>query len=246
MNRPGKKGFRSPAYKAQQKAEKKAAEEQDPSATPSRPVTKKRSRTKTEDNSENELAAEPVTKKKRARVKKENNVEIDACDVAEATPQKSRSQTKKRTTNKVNHETDGAEEPEKVRVSAKIKDEETPGNTPNPDISVLRKAKLQVKKPPTKVKEGVLENEDQTTEVGIVGEAILHGKSTSGKKKSASKVQAELVGQEGITNDIHGRNGANRAVKAKSGRKKKNVGIEGPAESFETSKETVRVLGICF
>ncbi|MCJ1377077.1 hypothetical protein MMC17_000167 [Xylographa soralifera] len=254
MNRPGKKGFRSPAYKAQQKADKKAscnevflaAEEQDPSATPSKPSPTKRSRTKKESDSEDEgAAAEPVAKKKRARVKKESNIEAEAPSVVEAAPQKSRSRPKKKEISKGNHDTDGKEEFQESRAaSTKIEEESTPSNVSNLKTSVPRSAKIQAKKPVAKVKKEVFKTEDNTLEVEVSDEVMPKPKNTSNGKKFGPKVEPEVVDKEGTMDDILESNEENPAVKAKSGRKKKTAGIGGPSKTVEPSSTIVRLANI--
>ncbi|MCJ1432455.1 hypothetical protein MMC27_001811 [Xylographa pallens] len=254
MNRPGKKGFRSPAYKAQQKADKKAsrdeafptaAEEQDANATPPKLSPKKRSLIKVEVDGEEDGAAEPVAKRKRARVKKESNTEVEAHNAAEAAPQTSRSRSEKKMIHEANYGTGGQEELKKPRaVSTKIKEEAATGDGPIFEISVPRKAKLQTKKPAAKMKREVFEDHEDISENEVSDEAMLPGKSTSNDKKSAQKVKPEVVGKEGIENDMQESTAANQAVKAKSGRKKKMTGIGGPYMTVETSNATVRAANI--
>ncbi|MCJ1282586.1 hypothetical protein MMC26_001911 [Xylographa opegraphella] len=243
MNRPGRKGFRSTAYKAQARAEKKAAEQQDSSATPSKVSPKKRSRTKPEDDveEEEEGITESVAKKKRPRVRKENSTQTDAHNVVEAPPQKTLPHPKKDSMDEVNHTTDGEKRSRKSRAAVPNLKEETHGGDSKLDMSVPRKAKSQAKRPSARVKGDSLGSDTETAKVEVSDEAMLPEKSTSYGKKSAPKVEAKVVGKGGIGADVQKADGVKQAAEGKSSHKEMMKGIRGPATTVESSNLIVRV-----
>ncbi|MCJ1392687.1 hypothetical protein MMC18_005558 [Xylographa bjoerkii] len=234
MNRPGKRGFRSPAYKAQQKADKKAAEEQDLGATPSKPPPKKRSRTKKENDSEEEGTSEQVVKKKRARVKKESNSEAEVRNVAEEATKTSPSRVKKE---RVDHDANGEEDSIRSRAAPiKIKkDVAATSNAPDLNTSVPKKAKLRAKKPVAKVKKDVSTTEEDMPELEESDKITIPEKTTTSGRKYATKVKFEVVDKEGVDDAVQESSEAIEAVKAKSGRTKKKTSNKGRAKTVETS-----------
>ncbi|MCJ1396933.1 hypothetical protein MMC11_000125 [Xylographa trunciseda] len=238
MNRPGKKGFRSPAYKAQQKADKKAAEEQASRATPSKPPPKKRTkRDKRESESEEEADAEPVVKKRRARVKKRSNSQAEAHNVAEASPKKSRSRVKKEKMSEIDHDTDKEVELNKSRaVPIEIKKEEAKSvNGSDLDTLGPKKAKLRAKKPVSKVKNEASTTEDDMPDLELSDDPIRPARTTINGKKSGSKVKPEILDKEGIEDSIRESAEAKEVIEAKGGRKKKTSSTKGPAKTVEPS-----------
>ncbi|KAL8792461.1 MAG: hypothetical protein Q9195_004917 [Heterodermia aff. obscurata] len=143
QNRPGAKGFRSPAVKKKKKEEAKAArdaeaKDDEGSQSPSKPAAKKRGRGKKEEATDIADTEQPPAKKAKGNAKKEKKVrteaDSDAADAVDVPVRKTKAAAKKNQKSKGAEaiESDGAPPPKKARgtkKSVKADDDEDQGES---------------------------------------------------------------------------------------------------------------------
>ena len=206
-----------------------AAEDQEPSATPSKPLPKKRSRTIKEEDSENEKEAEVPIKKKRARVKKENNDDANVGDVAAVAPTKSRVRVKKELLREIVPGVEGEKKPKKLQaLPMKVKNEDTESSDASGrDMSVLEEKKPRAKKAAAKLKRQVSSTEEDVPDLEVPGKATSRSKATASGKKSVPKVKLEVINNVGVEDDFQDATEAAQEMEAKV-RSKKKSNIKDP------------------
>ncbi|MCJ1250970.1 hypothetical protein MMC30_008200 [Trapelia coarctata] len=270
MNRPGKIGFRSPAKKAEERAAKKAAEEQDRSGSPSKPAPKKRrARAKIEDDSEAESEVEVIPKKKsRAAPKKVKNEGGDEAEVEMKPEKKPRTATKikkednsdadapaePRPRKKVKEEKDaGAETSTKAKpkkskaASTKVKTEVFENKVPSADNAPAKASGRQAKERATNVKVERSASGEEEQGGSEVQEEVAASQAKTAGKKAASTI---VTGSSATTKVKKEEEDSNEAfevsAKARGGRRKKASGTstaEAPSKDTATIGPATRSTG---
>ncbi|MCJ1476028.1 hypothetical protein MMC13_004692 [Lambiella insularis] len=223
MNRPGKKGFRTPEHKQQQRAEKKAAEEQNRSESPSQYAQTKRSRITGNQDGEGEDTAEPSAKKKRARVKKETTNGGEAHEATEVVPRKKRVRVKKETADEealTNASENSKSQKSRAAPRKPIREVTELEEELDADTAIPIKRQGRAKRAATKVKKEDVATEDEASEFEPADEVAIPTRS----KKAAARVKPELVEEYGLIKeepDLDESHKPSDDIKLKSHRKEK-------------------------